>query len=256
MLEIQSAALTDCGCVRKRNEDRVSLYPSHGTFVLVDGMGGERCGGRAADHAILAVDEYLQNEQSQTPSRPFECPSGLTESPNAVVNIVRLANYRIWEAAKRLKDCQGMGATISVLQIRNDRATIGNVGDSRVYLSRDSFQQLTRDDSVVSKLIEQGQITQEGAKTHPMRNMLTLALGQTEDIPVHWIEFPLLAGDRLLLSSDGLHGLVDDEEIGRLMRSDDDPHATVKALVAAAIVRGGPDNVSCIVVHCGPSKSS
>src|SRR5262245_30519990 len=124
MLEIQSAALTDRGCVRKRNEDRVSLFPNHGTFVLVDGMGGERCGGTAADQAILAVEEYLQNKQSQTQSRrPFEHEPGLSESQNAVMNIVRLANYRVWEAAQRLEDCQGMGATISVLQIRNDVAT-------------------------------------------------------------------------------------------------------------------------------------
>lgn len=257
MLEIQSAALTDHGCVRKRNEDRVSLYPGHGTFVLVDGMGGERCGGTAADQAILAVEEYLKNEQSQTISRPFESEPGLTESQNAIMNIVRLANYRIWEAAQRLEDCQGMGATISILRIRNDRATIGNVGDSRVYISRESlFQQLTRDDSVVSSLIDQGQITQEGAKTHPMRNILTMALGQTEDIRVHLIDLPLLAGDRLLLCSDGLHGLVDDGEIGTLVRSDDDPHSAVQALVASAIERGAPDNVSCIVIHCGSQRSS
>ena len=257
MLEIQSAAATHCGCVRKRNEDRVSLYPGHGTFVLVDGMGGERCGGPAADQAILAVEEYLKFEQSPTSSRhPFDYEPGLTEPQNAVMNIVRLANYRIWEAAQRLEDCQGMGATISVLHIRNDLANIGNIGDSRVYVSRDArFQQLTRDDSVVSMLIDQGQITQQDAKTHPMRNILTLALGQSEDIPVHLIEFPLLAGDRLLLSSDGLHGTVDHDEIGRLMRCDDDPHQTVKALVVAAIERGAPDNVSCIVVHCNYQKS-
>jgi len=257
MLEIQSAAATDCGRVRKRNEDRVSLYPAHGTFVLVDGMGGERCGGPAADQAILAVEEYLKFEQSPTPSgHPLDYEPGLTEPQNAVMNIVRLANYRIWEAAQRLEDCQGMGATISVLHIRNDLATIGNIGDSRVYVSRDSrFEQLTRDDSVVSMLIDQGQITQQDAKTHPMRNILTLALGQSEDIPVHLIEFPLLAGDRLLLSSDGLHGTVDHDEIGRLMRRDDDPHQTVKALVAATIERGAPDNVSCIVVHCNYQKS-
>jgi protein phosphatase len=253
MLEIQAAALTDCGCIRKKNEDRISTYSNQGVFVLVDGMGGERCGGTAADQAILAVEEYLQNKQSKTPSwQRFEYEATLTDSQNAVMNMVRLANYRVWEAAQKLEDCQGMGATISVLQIQNDTATIGNIGDSRVYISRDSlFQQLTRDDSVISNLIEQGQITQEDARTHPMRNVLTLALGQTEDIPVQLIEFPLVAGDKLLLSSDGLHGPVDDEEIGRLVRSDDNPQPTVKSLVAAAIRRGAPDNVSCIVVHCG-----
>ena len=256
MLEIRSAALTDCGCVRKRNEDRISVYPSQGIFVLVDGMGGERCGCTAADEAILAVEEYLKNEQSQTTSRQrFEYEASLTPSQNAVMNIVRLANYRIWQAGQRLEDCQGMGATISVLQIRNDLATIGNVGDSRVYICRGVlFRQLTMDDSIVSNLIDQGQLTREGARTHPMRNVLTLALGQTEDIPVQLIEFPVQAGDRLLLSSDGLHGPVDDEEIGRLLRSDEDPHPAVRALVTAAIERGGPDNVSCILVHCVSQK--
>jgi len=147
MLEIQSAALTDCGCIRKKNEDRISTYSNQGVFVLVDGMGGERCGGTAADQAILAVEEYLQNKQSKTPSwQRFEYEATLTDSQNAVMNMVRLANYRVWEAAQKLEDCQGMGATISVLQIQNDTATIGNIGDSRVYISRDSlsfhFQEL------------------------------------------------------------------------------------------------------------------
>jgi protein phosphatase len=144
-----------------------------------------------------------------------------------------------------------MGATMSLLRIQDDLATVGNVGDSRVYISRDSvFQQLTRDDSVVSNLIDQGQITREEAKTHPMRNVLTLALGLTEDVAVQLIEFPLRVGDRLLLSSDGLHGPLDDEEIKQLLRREADPDLAVKALVAAAIDRGGPDNVSCIVIHC------
>jgi len=252
MLEIQSAALTDSGCVRTRNEDRIKLYPVRGLFVLVDGMGGERCGDLAADHAILAVEECLQIEEAASPSWPFEFDPTLTRSQNIVMNVVRLANYRVWEASQQLEDCQGMGATISVVRIQDDLATVGNVGDSRVYISRDSvFQQLTRDDSVVSNLIDQGQITREGAKTHPMRNILTLALGLTEDIPVQLMEFPLEAGDRLLLASDGLHGPVDDDEIERLLQDEGGPQVSVEALMAAAIERGGPDNVSCIVIHCG-----
>jgi len=251
VLAIQTAALTDTGCVRTENEDRISIQESAGIFVVADGMGGESCGGLAADHAILAVEEYLKMLQTEPSSWPYEIEPSLSNSQNAVMNALRLANYRIWEAAQTLPDCHGMGATMSLLQIRDDIATVGNVGDSRVYICRESiFKQLTRDDSVVSNLIDQGQITKEAAKTHPMRNMLTLALGQTEDIPVQLVEFPLRAGDRLLLASDGLHGLVDDDEIERLLRAQEDPQSSVNALVAAALERGGPDNVSCIVIHC------
>jgi PPM family protein phosphatase len=251
MLEVQSAALTDSGCVRKKNEDRISLHPSRGMFVVVDGMGGEHCGDLAADRATQAVEEYLQIEEAPTPAWPFEYEQTLTKSQNIVMNVIKLANYRVWETSQKLQDCQGMGATMSLLRIRDDLATVGNIGDSRVYISRGSvFQQLTRDDSVVSNLIDQGQITREEARTHPMRNVLTLALGLAEDVPVQLVEFQLKAGDRFLLSSDGLHGSVDDDELGQLLRSESDPELTAKALVAAALERGGPDNISCIVIHC------
>jgi len=252
MLEIQAAGLSDRGCLRTNNEDRIALYEEYGIFVLVDGMGGESCGELAADQAVLAVEEYLRIRSGESDSWPYEYEPSLSQTQNMVMNLVRLANYRVWEASQNLPDCHGMGATMSVLQINDGFATVGNVGDSRVYIFRDAvFEQLTRDDSVVANLIDQRQITSEGAKTHPMRNILTLALGQTEDIPVQLVEFQLKPGDRLLLSSDGLHGAVDDDEVGQIMGLQSDPEASVQALVASAIEHGGPDNVSCIVVHCG-----
>src|SRR5262249_2616890 len=125
------------------------------------------------------------------------------------------------------------------------------IGDSRVYILRDMrFRPLTHDDAVVANLLEAGKISLEEARIHPLRNVLTQALGKAEDVPVQLIEFPLRPEDRLLLCSDGLHGVLDDSELRNIMATDVNPHVTVKDLVEAAKHRGGPDNISCVLVVC------
>jgi len=109
---------------------------------------------------------------------------------------------------------------------------------------------LTHDDAVVANLLEAGKISHEEARIHPLRNVLTLALGKAEDVAVQLIGFSLRPEDRLLLCSDGLYGVLDDSEIGNIMASDINPHVTVKDLVEAAKHRGGPDNISYILVLC------
>jgi protein phosphatase len=144
-----------------------------------------------------------------------------------------------------------MGSTISLVLIREGVAHIGNIGDSRVYFDRDGvLKQLTRDDAVISNLIEAGQITPEEAKTHPLRNLLTLSLGIAPDVEVHSSQLTLQPADRLLLCSDGLHSLVADADVKRVIESREEPQAATAELVDMAKKLGGLDNVSCIVLHC------
>jgi protein phosphatase len=255
MFELQAAGSTDQGCIRSRNEDRILVDTERGLFIIADGMGGERCGDIAAEVAVRAVDEYLVQAQESEEPWPFGYDSSLTETQNRIVNVVRLANHKVWEASRQIQDCEGMGSTLSVLMVAGDVATIGNVGDSRVYVCRNMcLQQLTRDDAIVSNLIDAGEITIEEAKTHPLRNVLTLTIGHEEDIAVHLIEFTLRSGDRVLLCSDGLHGPVDEAEIEQVIQTRLNPRETVEALVASALQQGGPDNVSCIVVLVSERK--
>jgi PPM family protein phosphatase len=252
MVTITAAALSDPGCKREHNEDRLWMNVDSGLFVLADGMGGERCGEVAAELAIRAVKEYLaQTERSDSGVWPFGFDFDLDPAENFVINAVRLANREVWEACQTRPECEGMGSTISVLLLHEGVAAIGNIGDSRVYLCRDgTLQQLTRDDALVVALVEAGQITAEQAKTHPLRNLLTLSLGNAKDVTVRSLRVRLQAGDRLLLCTDGLHGPVNDIEIKKTIESPDEPQLVTTKLVEMAKRRGGEDNISCIVVNC------
>jgi protein phosphatase len=142
-----------------------------------------------------------------------------------------------------------MGTTISTLFIDAETATVGNIGDSRVYLFRGRrLRQLTRDDALTARLVESGDITAEEARIHPLKNVLTLALGRDAEIAVQLVEFALKPGDRLLLASDGLHGVLEDPAIVQTLESSPDSQIAAQRLVDAAKERGAPDNVSCIVV--------
>jgi protein phosphatase len=213
-------------------------------------MGGEHCGDLAAEIAVQTVADYLLPASSGD-FWPFDYDLTLDVFQNRVMNAVRLANRRIWETWQIRKDCAGMGTTISVLFCNENTATIGNIGDSRAYIFRDrQLTALTRDDALVASWVESGKITAQEAKSHPLRSVLTSALGQAEDIAVQLVELTLRTGDRLLISSDGLHGVLDHSMMSRIMEDCDTPMAATQRFVEAAKEMGGPDNISCIVVAC------
>jgi protein phosphatase len=252
MIRLEAAGLSNPGCRRTHNEDRILLDTSRGVFVVADGMGGERCGDLAAETAVRAVGDYIsRGERSESYAWPFGYDQTLSAVQNRAANAVRVANRRIWECTQTQPDCEGMGSTISALFIDADEAAIGNIGDSRVYLIRNGdLRVLTRDDAVVANLLEAGLITAAQSRTHPMRNVLTLALGQAEDVTVQLVGFPVRSGDRLLLCSDGLHGVIDEAAIHNAFENQHDLRIIVQTLIDAACEQGGPDNVSCIVVGC------
>jgi serine/threonine protein phosphatase PrpC len=246
-----AAGLTDPGCKRERNEDRILVDVNRGVFVLADGMGGEHCGELAAEIAVRCVGDFLLEKSPSTTDPHLPHDSSPVSGQERVVNAVRLANMKVWETAQSFPDCSGMGTTISVVLHESESIIIGNIGDSRVYLYRNNqLQRLTRDDALVSQLVDQGKITVEKAKTHPLRNVLTLALGRFPDINVQLLELPLQTDDQLLLASDGLHGVLPERDIMQIIGNGGDPLAKAQALIDAAKKQGGPDNISCIVIAC------
>jgi protein phosphatase len=250
---LHAAGFSDVGCKRLQNQDRIWWDTERGVFVVADGMGGERCGDVAAEVSVRAIADFLlQAERSEAYAWPFGYDNSLTTTQNHVVNAIRFANKRVWDELQTRPECEGMGSTISALFVHDDTATVGNIGDSRVYLGREGqLRQLTRDDAVVFNLLEAGIITPEESKHHPMRNVLTLALGLAEDVTVQLVEFILKPGDWLLLSSDGLHGVVDASDLKHAFDRRDEVEVASRNLIQAALDLGGPDNVSCIVVSCG-----
>ena len=247
---ILAAGSSDIGCRRAANEDRILVEQDKLIFVVADGMGGERCGARAAELATLSFSEYFRVLAAPSDSRyAMEPDSGLEPFQERMATAIRLANERIFRESEMNSDCAGMGCTISAVVINGDIATVGNVGDSRVYLHRDKqLFQLTRDDSVLAKLLAAGTITPQEVPTHPMRNVLTQSVGTNENVDIQVMEFELLTGDRLMVSSDGLHGIIGDKIIDEILASERPPDAAVRDLIAGARAHGGPDNISCIVI--------
>jgi protein phosphatase len=235
MGSIRYAGISDCGCKREQNQDRIVVAERLGLFAVADGMGGERCGEWAAEIAVQTVEEYLGGFGGQREDDwPFEFDPTLNVGQNRVMNGVRLANRRIWETCRHHPDCAGMGTTVSLLLLSPpDTATIGSVGDSRVYLLRDSqLRLLTRDDAVVADMIDKGEIKEEQAHLHPMRNVLTSALGSSEDVVVQLVQFKLKHLDRLMLCSDGMHAVVRHDTLKHLLGRDGGPSVVARNLQA------------------------
>ena len=241
--------LSDTGCQRAANEDRILLDPARSLFLLADGMGGQRRGEYAAEQALAAISEYFQSFVGEQAPRPFGHDPALSAACNVIATAIRVANQRIWRLSEDSAENSGMGCTIVAVSVTQNVATIGSVGDSRVYLYRDGrVHSLTNDDSLVAKLVESGQITQAEVESHPMRSVLLQAAGPSEAINPQAVDEPLRIGDRLLLSSDGLHGVVSDLDLAAILERHRTSEQAVAALIAAARDRGGPDNISAILI--------
>jgi serine/threonine protein phosphatase PrpC len=258
MSELCAVGISDVGCIRTNNEDRILVETDRGVFIVADGMGGEQCGEVAAELAVQTAGDYFLSPQpdSDAEAWPFEYDFTLDTDQNRVMNGVRLANRRVWESCQERRDCAGMGTTMSAMICHGRTATIGNIGDSRVYVFRTAqLRLLTRDDAIVADMVEAGEISVEEARFHPMRNVLTCALGRDEDVAVQLIQLALKPGDRLLLSTDGMHGVVEPTLIAQLLGEYGDPSDAAVQLVVAAKEAGGPDNISCIVVDFSGANS-
>jgi len=236
-LEFRSAALTDVGCVRSGNEDAVQVVhlPDGAVVaVLCDGMGGHAAGEVAADLAVTTIVER----------------AATLETSAAMVATIDAANSRIRTAMHADAALTGMGTTCVVLRLHGQSALCAHVGDSRAYLMRDgAIYRLTEDHSQVRHLVRDGQLAEQDARHHPDKNVILRALGPARRVEASTWPTPLglRAGDRFLLSSDGLHDLADDDEfLPALVAAA--PQQACAALVALARERGAPDNVSVCIV--------
>ncbi len=221
---------TDVGCVREHNEDSLVVAPP--LYVVCDGMGGHAAGEVASEIAVDVIAE-------RAPRHP---------DAEALGRAVEEANLAIVRAAREGVGREGMGTTCTAAMLENERLVIAQVGDSRAYLlHKGRLQQLTRDHSLMTDLIEAGKITPEEARVHPQRSVITRALGSDPRTTPDLFEINVETGDRLLLCSDGLSGMVEDDEIESLMARTPDPQRCAALLVNEAIAHGGYDNVTVVV---------
>jgi serine/threonine protein phosphatase PrpC len=244
-MKITAFGLTDVGRRRESNEDDFLLEPGSGVYAVADGMGGHAAGEIASHLAIDTLREVLHRDDRAIERRSVD---DVTEwLRGAVVE----ANRRICDSIRLHEERRGMGTTVVALVHAGDDAVVGHVGDSRMYLLReDELVRMTSDHSWVNEQVKLGLMNDDTAQRHPMRNIVTRALGSRPDVLVDVASLQVRAGDVLLLCSDGLNTMLSDEQIRAIVAGNrHDPEAACRALVEEANRHGGEDNVT-VVVAC------
>ena len=241
---MQYWGLTDPGCVRKQNQDTYmmeQLDRNSAVFVVCDGMGGAKSGNIASS---LAADVFVQEIK-----RSFTSNMDREKSDQMLRSAVKLANFTVYDQAKQFEEFDGMGTTLVAVLVRGKKATVINVGDSRAYgINSDGIHQLTQDHSLVQMMVDRGELTPEKAKNYPGKNLITRAIGTESTVLCDLFHLDLARGDYLLLCSDGLSNMMDDQEILFEVVHGVNKQACCQRLLNIAKNRGAPDNVTSVLI--------
>lgn len=258
-LRIHGAGVSDVGRKRRSNEDSYSTSDDLRLYVVADGMGGHAAGEVASRLAVESIGRHIAAAHPDLPPTvPSEGSTASLEDPalpvpaRRVINAIRLANQEIARSVRRDQSMRGMGTTVVLVYVQGKRAYIGSVGDSRAYLVRDGeLRQLTDDHTFVNEQVRAGTLTPQEARRHPARNILTRAVGSQDDIEADVIQEDLRPGDQILLCSDGLTTMVEDDEILDRLQRAGDPEAVCQSLIDLANERGGDDNITAVLIQAG-----
>ncbi|MEQ8820751.1 MAG: Stp1/IreP family PP2C-type Ser/Thr phosphatase [Sumerlaeia bacterium] len=252
-LQIQAAGLSDRGLKRGHNEDSLSVVPDIGLFIVADGMGGHNAGEVASRQAIESIVDFVRRaEGDDDVTWPFPRDEKLSDSENSLVAAIKLANRDVCNLSVQHQEYSGMGTTLVAMFISpEDRElAIAHVGDSRCYRYRDGkLEQLTLDHSWVSEQLQKGIITEEEAKNHRWKNVITRALGNKMDVDVDVQIQKIRSHDLYLLCSDGLSSMVEDGQISDVIRQKPDLEDCIQGLIQSANSAGGLDNISVVMVR-------
>ncbi len=243
--EVNIAYRTDVGKTRMANEDAVLTLVNSDNNIFVcavaDGMGGHKGGGTASATALNILRRRLIGLDGKQ----------VGDYIRSLEEIVHDINDEILQRAKYDRSLQGMGSTITACIIHKDQMIVFHIGDSRLYvLHNHELRQVTKDHSLVQRLVDEGRLTQDEAATHPNRNILLKALGSTEHLTADILEVLLPPGAKILLCSDGLTTMVDDNQIKEILENNTYEAATDK-LITAANNAGGLDNITVIICDAG-----
>ena len=241
---MQFWGLTDPGCVRQQNQDTYmieQLDRSSLLCVVCDGMGGAKSGNVASSLAAEVFIGEIKRSYSHLMDRE-KCDQMLRSA-------AKLANFTVYDQAQQFEEFEGMGTTLVAALIRGKKATILNVGDSRAYgITAEGIFQLSTDHSVVQMMVDRGELTAESAKNYPGKNLITRAIGTEPVVMCDIIHTEVAKGDYLLLCSDGLSNMMDDQEILFEVVHGADPAMCCQRLLEIAQNRGAPDNVTSVLI--------
>lgn len=247
-----ASGLTDVGLQREHNEDSFAVLSDFGLFIVADGMGGHRAGDVASRLATDTVAEFFRTTAQADVTWPFHFDTSLTEEENRLIAGIRVANRQIFDRSMRSRDCAGMGTTIvgALFAAQRNRLYVGHVGDSRAYRVREGqIELLTRDHSLLNEyLAAMPDLTEEQCADVP-KNVITRALGMHESVAVDLVHDEPRPGDVYLLCSDGLSGMITDDQILEELTSSDDPDDICNRLIMRANEYGGEDNITALVIR-------
>ncbi len=238
---LRSYALTDIGQKRQLNQD--FIYRSEtpvgnlpNVFIVADGMGGHNAGDYASRLAVETVVEEISTSFEKNPVKILN-------------NAIERANEMLRKRAREDRALSGMGTTIVAATCIGKYLEVANVGDSRLYVISDEIRQITQDHSLVEEMVRMGGLDKETARNHPDKNIITRSVGARRDVEVDFFDVELQTGDMVLLCSDGLTNMVDDEMICRILKGDGNLEDRVEELTRTANQNGGKDNISVIVIE-------
>ena len=240
-MKVAVGASTDVGRVREGNED--SFFVDAPLFAVADGMGGHAAGDVASATAV----EIIQQHRAEIDPN----------DPDSLAATIREANRVIWEKSTNDPNLRGMGTTCTMILIDGDQALVAHVGDSRAYLySQGKIRQITEDHTLVGRMVREGKLKPEEAERHPQRSMITRALGVDEEVEVDQFNIDLSEGDRIVICSDGLTGMISETVIAEVLEQEPDPQAAAEVLVQQANEAGGEDNITVVIIDVGAEQGS
>ena len=253
---LHHAGMTDVGCVRKHNEDNLLMAQDLGLFVVADGLGGHAAGEVASQIVVETIGRFVADTVEQERTWPVDYDASLSFNANRLKAAVALSDKAIAEDIRSNPERETMGSTVVALLVGDGKATLAHVGDSRAYkLDADGIRQVTRDHSWVAEQVANGILTASEARVHPFRNVITQALGNGGDLDVEVQEMDLAESERLLLCSDGLSGMVPDQQIWDIVNKASSYQEAVEALISAARAAGGEDNITAVLVGLGSGEA-
>ncbi|KYF64747.1 phosphoprotein phosphatase [Sorangium cellulosum] len=247
-----ASGMTDVGLQRDHNEDSYAVLSEYDLFIVADGMGGHRAGDVASRLATESIADFFRSTSREDATWPFHFDTSLSEEENRLQAGIRVANRQIFERSIRSRDCAGMGTTVvgALFSKKKNRIYVGHVGDSRAYrVRKGSISQLTRDHSLFNDyILAMPELTEEQRAELP-RNVITRALGMNDSVAVDLISDEPQPGDVYLLCSDGLSGMLSDDQILQIVSSTDEVPEMCRRLIAKANENGGEDNITALVIR-------
>jgi protein phosphatase len=233
---IQAFGASDPGCVRSNNEDFFLVEPRLGLYVVADGMGGAQAGEHASRLAAETVMDVVQRANGSL-------------NPETLVQAFTEANKKVMAAASADARKEGMGTTLVAVIESGGDLLIASVGDSRVYFfDQNVLRAVTEDQSWVNEVGRKLGIDEDSLRTHPMRHVLTMAIGVSDQLRVHTYTLRPVPGTQILLCSDGLHGVAGESEVSEVLALEESLESKCGKLIAVARARGGPDNITAVLL--------